>query len=230
MIKKYYKGAVITVIGICLICFFIFGVGKNRNSTNERQTTASKEKESTWDKIRKAGYDARIVEAGKENIQDGYRYQIHSAQLLKKQGDWKKPDSSWYQIDQDGNVLGDDTLVKVNITIQREKKAENDDEIYLNMMYLYLYDKDGNPVNDQNDNGYEPCAASVVTSDDQDAFRYPLKEGESVTTDLIYAVPDQSIKRTEHYLLHVNLRGADPSCMTPEEHSYMEIEMENKTK
>lgn len=216
----------IFLLGILLVViWFLFGINMKKENGKEMKSQTSQ----VWEKIQKNCYQAPIAEVRKIIKQDDWTYQINSAQLTKIQGDWEKPDDTWYQCDNEGNVIHHMTLVKINITISRYKK--NEDNIWLNSYKLNLYDKKGKRFLDQDGPiSYEICAASVVKSKSKDKYNYPLEKGQKVTTDFIYAVPDSYISRTKYYLLSINNCGMDESSLTPKEHCYLKIDMKGNVK
>lgn len=214
------------LLGIFLaVIWFLFGIDMKKEDRKETKSETSQ----VWKNIQKNCYQARIAELGEKINQDDWTYQINSAQLTKTQGDWDKIDNTWYECDDKGNVLHHMTLVKVNVTISRYKKSE--DDIWLNSCRLQLYDKKGQWISDQDGPvSYEVCAASVVKSKSKDRYKYPLETGQKVTTDLIYAVPDSYISQTKYYLLSINNCGMDESGLTPKEHCYLKIDMKGNVK
>ncbi|MDD4369588.1 MAG: DUF4352 domain-containing protein [Anaerostipes sp.] len=196
--------------------WFLFGI--NHQTTNGSHVKSKSEK--VWEKIYKSGYRARIIEVGKKVTQDDWTYQVNSAQLTKKQGNWLKEDDTWYKCDKNGNVTDHKTLVKVNITVTQNTNSKS---FWLNNSKLELYNKDGTKVVEGYD--YELCGATIVQNTKSNCYQYSLKKGETVTTDLIYAVPDQYIKQTKYYMLEINNTGIDQDELLPKEHCHMKLKV-----
>ncbi|MGN0291740.1 MAG: hypothetical protein ACI4C5_07395 [Lachnospiraceae bacterium] len=220
MNKKITIG-IITIAVILFAGWMILGVGnRNGKGSKSSEASASKNTDAAWEKIKETCGYASIVEQSKEIKQDDWSYQINEVEWTKKQGNWPYPDKCWYQCDKEGNVLGDVTLLKVNITITRYKETGDwNEDLYLNTNYLNLFDESGKAIFTE----YEVVSATDVDMERKDCFKSSLKTGESMTTDLVYVVEDKAKEQTKYAFLSINNTGKSNDDLKQDEHCYIKL-------
>lgn len=218
--NKKIKIVIGVVIVIVLVDWMVFGLDRKEQKTSVEQS----EKDEAWENLQISCYNAKIINQ-KERVElNDCAYTVNSVELTKKQGDWIKPDDSWYQCDAKGNILGDITIIKVNITIEHIKENEDEEKttVWLNDNYLNLYDKSGKVLDISN----EVIAASYsgLNMDKKDCFKISIDVGKSLTTDLIYVVADKSLEQAGYCLLSFT-DGAGEKELKPKEHFYIKLDI-----
>lgn len=222
MKRKMIAG--ITVLAVLLLMgWLVLGVG-NQEKQDKQSVAAEKtgEESEVWKNIKEECYNAPIYEQSEEVKQDDWCFHINHAEWTKKQGDWPYPGDCWYQYDQVGNITGNITICKVNVTIERYQETEEWESLYLNSHYLSLFDEKGKDTYEI----YEVISATGVEIDRKDCFKMPLKVGESITLDLIYAVEDEIKEKAEYFLFEINHHGIHPEYLTEDQHCYIKMDIE----
>lgn len=206
---------------VVAMVWFLFGINPQPKKSGEAKVTSAGKEDRIWEKIYDNGYKAPMVKIGETIHQDTWDYKVHSMRETKKKGNWLN-DESFYQCDSNGNVLEDQTLIKVDLSITQKENPKSD--LYLNSNTLYLYDKDGNMLAaDGEDLAYEVAGASIVKKMTIDCYKFALKKDETIRTNLIYAVPDKVLKKAKYYVLGINNTGMDISGLFPKEHCFIQL-------
>lgn len=222
MKRKIAVGTTVVVV-LLFLAWLVLGVGNNEEQ--DKQSVAAEktgEESEVWKKIEEGCYNAPIWEMEEEIKQDDWSYHINEAEWTKKQGDWPYPGDCWYQCDQEGNVIDGTTICRVNVTIERYQESEEwEEEIYLNSNYLEIYDKTGKYISN-----YEPNSATDAKINRRDCFRKPMKKGESITVDLIFAVEDELKEKAEYALFSINNHGIHEEWLAPDQHCYIKLNIE----
>ncbi len=169
-------------------------------------------KDETWDKIANSYIEDETINEPDENVlQDDWVYHINSASITKKYSKkWDAvPDYSIYQYDKNYNLINNYSYVVLNITVQCKQVSDSINDFWLNALWLNIYDSNGNAIKSDYS---EMATASLGKPRIQSYFHNPLKKGESLTTDIVYIVADDILKKKDsYYVLSINNQNIKPS-------------------
>ncbi len=142
--------------------------------------------------------EKRIFQVGEEFTFGPYTYKVNSAMESKEKGNFPAP-TNWserYTFDESGNITGENSYVVVNLTIVNNTKEVK--ELYLNSMGLVIYKN-----NSTNECDYSECVSSSKLDgfERKDYFRTEFEPSVEYTYDLIFIIPDQSLKTNKGRLV-----------------------------
>ncbi len=148
--------------------------------------------------LEKEESELRLYEIGEEITFGPYTYKVNSAMESKEKGNFPAPTdySKRYTFDENGNITGDNSYVVVNLTIVNNTKEVK--ELYLNSMGLVVYKN-----NSTNECDYSECVSSSKLDgfERKDYFRTEFEPSVEYTYDLIFIIPDQSLKTNKGRLV-----------------------------
>jgi len=148
--------------------------------------------------LEKEESELRLYEIGEEITFGPYTYKVNSAMESKEKGNFPAPTdySKRYTFDENGNITGDNSYVVVNLTIVNNTKEVK--ELYLNSMGLVIYKN-----NSTNECDYSECVSSSKLDgfERKDYFRTEFEPSVEYTYDLIFIIPDQSLKTNKGRLV-----------------------------
>ncbi len=135
--------------------------------------------------------EKRIFQVGEEFTFGPYTYKVNSAMESKEKGNFPAP-TNWserYTFDESGNITGENSYVVVNLTIVNNTKEVK--ELYLNSMGLVVYKN-----NTTTECDYSECVSSSKLDgfERKDYFRTEFEPSVEYTYDLVFIIPDQSLK------------------------------------
>jgi len=142
--------------------------------------------------------EKRIFQVGEEFTFGPYTYKVNSAMESKEKGNFPAP-TNWserYTFDESGNITGENSYVVVNLTIVNNTKEVK--VLYLNSMGLAVYKN-----NNTNECDYSECLSSSKLEGygRKDYFSTQLEPSVEYTYDLIFIIPDQSLKTNKGRLV-----------------------------
>jgi len=138
----------------------------------------------------------RLYQIGEEVTFGPYTYKVNSVTYGKKRGDFYAPvDYESYSFDENGDVLGDNSYVVVNVSIVNNE--EETLELYLNSMKLIVLRDSETRVGD-----YCECvsASKLEEYGRKDFFRVEIEPAIEYDYDLVFIAPDSSIDNNEAQL------------------------------
>ncbi len=148
--------------------------------------------------LEKEESELRLYEIGEEITFGPYTYKVNSAMESKEKGNFPAPTdySKRYTFDENGNITGDNSYVVVNLTIVNNTKEVK--VLYLNSMGLAVYKN-----NNTNECDYSECLSSSKLEgfERKDYFRTELEPSVEYTYDLVFIIPDESLKTNEGQLV-----------------------------
>ncbi|KEZ87508.1 hypothetical protein IO99_05375 [Clostridium sulfidigenes] len=160
---------------------------------------------------RKEESELRLYQIGEEVTFGSYTYKVNSAMESKEKGNFPAPTdySKRYTFDESGNITGDDSYVVVNLTIVNNTKEIK--ELYLNSMALVVYKN-----NTTTECDYSECVSSSKLEGygRKDYFRTDFEPSVEYTYDLVFIIPDQSLKTKRGRLV---ISRQDPSTRKEDE-------------
>jgi hypothetical protein len=205
--KVIYK-IIITSMFICSVYILIVkGMPiPGRNVWNNEEIA-----EEDVGNLEKEESELRLYEIGEEITFGPYTYKVNSAMESKEKGNFPAPTdySKRYTFDENGNITGDNSYVVVNITIVNNTKEVK--VLYLNSMGLAVYKN-----NNTNECDYSECLSSSKLEGfkRKDYFRTELQPSVEYTYDLIFIIPDESLKSNGGQLC---IRRQDPTTREEDE-------------
>jgi len=135
--------------------------------------------------------ELRLYQIGEEVTFGPYTYKVNSAMESKEKGNFHAPTyySKRYTFDENGNITGNNSYVVVNLTIVNNTKEVK--VLYLNSMGLAVYKN-----NNTNECDYSECLSSSKLDgfERKDYFRTELEPSVEYTYDLVFIIPDESLK------------------------------------
>ncbi len=148
--------------------------------------------------LEKEESELRLYEIGEEITFGPYTYKVNSAMESKEKGNFPAPTdySKRYTFDENGNITGDNSYVVVNLTIVNNTKEVK--VLYLNSMGLAVYKN-----NNTNECDYSECLSSSKLEGygRKDYFSTQLEPSVEYTYDLVFIIPDESLKTNEGQLV-----------------------------
>lgn len=192
---------------------------QNNDITNNNEDVISTDE--VWDKISSDCGGSIIAEVDDTIVQDDWAYHVNSYKVTKEKGNWENPDWNIYKFGDEGNLVNEYSFVVINITI--ECKNKSDAELWLNCMTLLSFDANG-----KNIGGSEINAAAIDKPMTKSFYLYNLEQGDSLKTNIIFILNDNMISKNNHYLLSINNTGISSSNISPEDHSYIRIPIEEE--
>jgi len=196
--KVIYK-IIIAAMFICIIYLLIAkGItfpGENvwNNEEIAQEDVGNVEKEEEKEESEK-----RVFQVGEEITFGPYTYKVNSAMESKEKGNFHAPTyySKRYTFDENGNITGDNSYVVVNITIVNNSKEVK--VLYLNSMGLGVYKN-----NITNECDYSECLSSSKLDGfgRKDYFRTEFEPSVEYTYDLVFIIPDESLKTNKGRLV-----------------------------
>ncbi len=194
----------------------------NTNNAENRILT----RDQVWKKIASSYCDGETInEASDTVLQDAWTYHINSYKVTKEYAkNWDAvPDYSQYQYDENFNLTNAYSYLALNITVECENVNAKVNDFWLNTMWLDIYNSNGDRVDTDYD--AEMATASLGKPKIQSYFHNPLKEGEALTTDIIYIIADDIVENRElYFVLLINNRGSNP--LTPDDVGLIKIPLE----
>lgn len=205
------------IVAVCLLCtakFVLQNTKLNRdtkkqdisikNTENKTKNSGDVFNEDIWSKIAKNyvfGMEGIVIHDFNETVlQDDWSYKIKDAYITKQRSPkWDSvPDWEMYQYDEKENLINEYSYlaVKIKITCNSKSKRGN---MYLNSIGLHCYNDNGDSVFSS-----ELMSASLGKKDSKDYFQCPLKENESIETELVYIISDEAIGEKYYYLVEIN--------------------------
>jgi len=202
MREKMGKFIVKTIIAAMFICsvyiLIVKGIplpGENvwNNEEIAQEDVGNVEKEEEKEESEK-----RVFQVGEEVTFGPYTYKVNSAMESKEKGNFHAP-TNWserYTFDENGNITGDNSYVVVNLTIVNNTKEVK--ELYLNSMGLVVYK---NTTTTECD--YSECVSSSKLEGygRKDYFRTEFEPSVEYTYDLVFIIPDESLKTNKGRLV-----------------------------
>ncbi len=148
--------------------------------------------------LEKEESELRLYEIGEEITFGPYTYKVNWAMESKEKGNFPAPTdySKRYTFDENGNITGDNSYVVVNLTIVNNTKEVK--VLYLNSMGLAVYKN-----NNTNECDYSECLSSSKLEGygRKDYFSTQLEPSVEYTYDLVFIIPDESLKTNEGQLV-----------------------------
>ncbi len=148
--------------------------------------------------LEKEESELRLYEIGEEITFGPYTYKVNSAMESKEKGNFPAPTdySKRYTFDENGNITGDNSYAVVNLTIVNNTKEVK--VLYLNSMGLAVYKN-----NNTNECDYSECLSSSKLEGygRKDYFSTQLEPSVEYTYDLVFIIPDESLKTNEGQLV-----------------------------
>ncbi len=171
----------------------------------------NKENVDNGEEQKKEESELRLYQIGEEVTFGPYTYKVNSAMESKEKGNFPAPTdySKRYTFDENGNITGENSYVVVNITIVNNTKEVK--VLYLNSMGLAVYKN-----NNTNECDYSECLSSSKLEgfERKDYFRTELQPSVEYTYDLIFIIPDESLKSNGGQLC---IRRQDPTTREEDE-------------
>ncbi len=192
--KVIYK----IIIAAMFICSIYILIVKGMPLPGENVWNNEEVAEEDVGNLEKEESELRLYEIGEEITFGPYTYKVNSAMESKEKGNFPAPTdySKRYTFDENGNITGDNSYVVVNITIVNNTKK--DKVLYLNSMGLAVYK---NNITDECD--YSECLSSNKLDgfERKDYFRTEFEPSVEYTYDLVFIIPDESLKTNEGQLV-----------------------------
>jgi len=142
--------------------------------------------------------ELRLYQIGEEVTFGPYTYKVNSAMESKEKGNFHAPTyySKRYTFDENGNITGENSYVVVNLTIVNNTKEVK--VLYLNSMGLAVYKN-----NNTNECDYSECLSSSKLDGfgRKDYFRTEFEPSVEYTYDLVFIIPDESLKTNKGRLV-----------------------------
>jgi len=189
--KVIYK-IIITAMFICSVYILIVkGMPISGENVWNNEEIAEEDVDNGEEEERKEESEKRIFQVGEEFTFGPYTYRVNSAMESKEKGNFPAP-TNWserYTFDESGNITGENSYVVVNLTIVNNTKEVK--ELYLNSMGLVVYKN-----NNTNECDYSECVSSSKLEGygRKDYFRTEFEPSVEYTYDLIFIIPDESLK------------------------------------
>jgi len=189
--KVIYK-IIITAMLICSVYILIVkGMPLPGENVWNNEEIAEEDVDNGEEEERKEESEKRIFQVGEEFTFGPYTYRVNSAMESKEKGNFPAP-TNWserYTFDESGNITGENSYVVVNLTIVNNTKEVK--ELYLNSMGLVVYKN-----NNTNECDYSECVSSSKLEGygRKDYFRTEFEPSVEYTYDLIFIIPDESLK------------------------------------
>ncbi|MEW9080574.1 DUF4352 domain-containing protein [Terrisporobacter glycolicus] len=201
MKEKMGKFIVKTIIAAMFICSVYILIVKGiplpgENVWNNEEI--AEENVDNGEEEKKEESELRLYQIGEEVTFGPYTYKVNSAMESKEKGNFPAP-TNWserYTFDESGNITGENSYVVVNITIVNNTKEVK--VLYLNSMGLAVYKN-----NNTNECDYSECLSSSKLDgfERKDYFRTELEPSVEYTYDLVFIIPDESLKSNEGQLV-----------------------------
>jgi len=196
--KVIYK-IIIAAMFICSVYILIVkGMPIPGKNVWNNEEIAEEDGDNGEEEERKEESELRLYQIGEEVTFGSYTYKVNSAMESKEKGNFPAPTdySKRYTFDENGNITGDNSYVVVNITIVNNTKK--DKVLYLNSMGLAVYK---NNITDECD--YSECLSSSKLDGfkRKGYFRTEFEPSVEYTYDLVFIIPDESLKTNEGQLV-----------------------------
>lgn len=192
---------------------------QNTDKVNNNENGSSTDE--VWNKISSDCGGSIIAEIDDTVVQDDWAYHVNSYKVTKEKGNWENPDWNIYKFDDEGNLVNEYSFIVINIKV--ECKNKSDAEFWLNCMTFLSFDANG-----KNIGGSEMNAAAIDKPMMKSFYLYNLELGDILTTDIIFILDDNMISKKNNYLLSINNIGISSSNISPEDHSYIRIPIEEE--
>ncbi|MEG2290721.1 MAG: DUF4352 domain-containing protein [Clostridium sp.] len=171
----------------------------------------AEENVDSGEKQKKEESELRLYQIGEAVTFGPYTYKVNSAMESKEKGNFPAP-TNWserYTFDENGNITGENSYAVVNLTIVNNTKEVK--VLYLNSMGLAVYKN-----NNTNECDYSECLSSSKLDGygRKDYFRTELEPSVEYTYDLVFIIPDESLKTNEGQL---GIRRQDPTTRKEDE-------------
>lgn len=214
--KKIYW-MIVAILLILVSYWFIFGISKEQNSSDEPQFFLQDEQEDidSFERFKIVLRQDTIYSEKELVQQDDWEYEIHSHEVTKQRGDWINPDFIEQFADEEGNMKNGHSFLCVDATIICTGSS-SELEFWVNNLRFLILDENGETVG-----GGELAAATGFESEDVDAYRYSMKEGDSITTKLVYIIEDDWIADNNYTFVEINNHGIGFGYLEPEEYSFI---------
>ncbi len=191
------------------------------NDKQQNKSDNGSSNDEVWNKIRTECGGGIIADIDDTVIQDDWAYHVNSYRVTKEKGSWENPEWDKYEFDNTGNLINEFSFIVINITVECKKKS--DAEFWLNCMTFLTFDTQG-----KNIGGSEMSTATIDKPMTKSFYRYNLELGDVLTTDIVFILDDNMISEENYYLLSINNTGISASHISPEDHSYIKIPIEEK--
>ncbi|MEG2656945.1 MAG: hypothetical protein RSA29_14715 [Clostridium sp.] len=171
----------------------------------------AEENVDSGEKQKKEESELRLYQIGEAVTFGPYTYKVNSAMESKEKGNFPAP-TNWserYTFDESGNITGDNSYVVVNLTIVNNTKEVK--VLYLNSMGLVVYKN-----NTTTECDYSECVSSSKLEGygRKDYFKTEFEPSVEYTYDLVFIIPDESLKTNEGQL---GIRRQDPTTRKEDE-------------
>jgi len=189
------------IIAVMLICSVYLLIARGITFPEENvwnNEEIAEEDVDNSDEAKKEESELRLYQIGEEVTFGPYTYKVNSAMESKEKGNFPAPTdrSKRYTFDENGNITGDNSYVVVNLTIVNNTKEVK--VLYLNSMGLGVFKN-----NITNECDYSECVSSSKLDGfgRKDYFRTELEPSVEYTYDLVFIIPDESLKSNEGQLV-----------------------------
>lgn len=215
-----------SILCLCLSISLLFTACTIQKNTRNQENTTNQESVDAQDTgsvndtkqdlqglMEIATRGCKIANEGEDIQLDAMTYRVNQVTLTKQQGDWTDISGAEVKLDSNKNIIGDATYVVVNVTV----KKTADFDFWWNSLSLAYFTDDN-----LNIGPLELVSASLFQTFDpndpkyNDVYQSDMKVGDEVTTDLIYVVNDDEVEENTHFLIDINLGGANLEDVKPD--------------
>lgn len=188
---------------------------KTQQEKNDTKNPIQKEECDLWDNILqefitingcnelKDLSKLRIHESNETITQNEWTYKINGAYITKQKSDkWNgMRDYGDFKCDENGTIINGYSYVSIPISVTCCE--ETDEQIGLNSIDLWIFDKEGSYKFSDG-----PAAAALEEESSVKEFflRY-LEKGEAIDTEIVFVVPDNDLENQNGFMLNINNSG-----------------------
>ncbi|WP_346898265.1 hypothetical protein [Clostridium sp. UBA7503] len=190
---------IIVAMFICSIYILIVkGMPLPGENVWNNEEIAEKDVDNREEEEKKEESEKKVFQVGEEFTFGPYTYKVNSAMESKEKGNFPAP-TNWserYTFDESGNITGENSYVVVNLTIVNSTKEVK--ELYLNSMRVVIYKN-----TTTNECDYSECVSSSKLEGygRKDYFRIEFEPSVEYTYDLVFIIPDESLKTNKGRLV-----------------------------
>ena len=194
----------------------VIGMQKDGISRDDsvNQEKDNEEAKSVWEKIALSKYGGAEFLTMEDIVSDNeIEFRINSVKATKKFDDaWACPYESAtnFKHDKNMNITEKQSYVVFNMTVNntKKKKSGKRDDFYYNGIFLMVCNSGGASVD-----GFEMYTVGMDKKYTNTFFRADLNPGETITTDFVYVIPDNYMRKKNYIYLHFDIFGlANPAA------------------
>lgn len=165
----------------------------------ENFTSTEVEELSLESKIEEATRGCEVVQEGETVNLGAISITVNDVTVTKEKGDWY---DFYYE---EGKLPEDEVYVVVNTTITQNGETD----FWLNSIWLANFTDDELLIGSREINGTTLLNDDNGYNEKKDIYQGLIKDGDTVTTDLIFVINQEEETNDAHFLLEYNPTGCD---------------------